>query len=190
MPFPVLVSLIISLSNVFLKFANASILGPEILRPWKSQFLDFFSLTQLSIPLNRWWREFGLYSSAFYPWFLEQLQSTSASAGSIGTSWLQLWTVDSEICIPVISPFFPRFQAVVCAGTELSLSWTTSWSDFGRAYLVVVVVGRGHHVSSKSEKISSEKWFSSLLKILILLDSGVWRRSVSRIVAIDALYLG
>ena len=28
-----LVSLIISLSNVFLKFANASILGPEILRP-------------------------------------------------------------------------------------------------------------------------------------------------------------
>ena len=32
-PFPVLVSLIISLSNVFLKFANASILGPEILRP-------------------------------------------------------------------------------------------------------------------------------------------------------------
>ena len=32
-PFPVLVSLIISLSNVFLKFANVSILGPEILRP-------------------------------------------------------------------------------------------------------------------------------------------------------------
>ena len=43
------------------------------------------------------------------------------------------------------------------AGTELSLAQTTSWLDFGRAYLVVVVVGRGHHMLSKSEKILSEK---------------------------------
>ena len=52
---------------------------------------------------------------------------------------------------------------------KLSLARTTSSSDLGRAYLVVevVVVGRGQHVF-KSEKMTSKKLFSLILKFLIL----------------------